>query len=237
MSNAAEALTESRLTIPLSAGDSVSAVLLQAAASSADSDLLILAHGAGQDMDSAFMRAVANKLTGPTLRVLRFNFQFMQAACDSGRRRGPDRAPKLEQCWREVADHASASLAPRRLFIGGKSMGGRMATRIAADGYHCDGLILLGYPLHPAGKPDKLRREHLSKIKPPMLFIQGSRDSLCRLDLLEPILQTLPSASLHRIDGGDHSFKLLKRLRRTEDEMFDEVAGAVRHWRSAIPAG
>lgn len=228
--------TETRFSIPLSGGDSVSAVMLQTAASVSDGDLLILAHGAGQDMDSDFMQAVANHLAGSTLSVLRFNFQYMQAASDSGRRRAPDRAPKLEQCWREVADHARQKFAPHRLFLGGKSMGGRMATRIAADGYRCDGLLLLGYPLHPPGKPEKLRAEHLAAITCPMLFIQGSRDSLCRLDLLQPILAALPSARLHRIEGGDHSFKLLKRLQRSQTEMIAEVAAATDAWRNALPS-
>ena len=159
--------TETRIGIPLSGGDSVSAVLLQADTAASEIDLLILAHGAGQDMDSDFMRSVAGHLVGPTLNVLRFNFQYMQAAADSGRRHAPDRAPKLEQCWREVADYARQRFAPRRLLLGGKSMGGRMATRIAADGYSCDGLILLGYPLHPPGKPDRLRAEHLAAINCP----------------------------------------------------------------------
>ena len=238
MSTSAGTPTETRLSIPLSGGDAVAAVLLQADAAVSDSDLLILAHGAGQDMDSAFMQAVATNLVGGStgLSVLRFNFQYMQAATDSGRRRAPDRAPKLEQCWREVGDFAHQSWSPRRLLLGGKSMGGRMATRIAADGYRCDGLILLGYPLHPPGKPEKLRSDHLAAISCPMLFIQGTRDSLCRLELLQPILKTLPApATLHRIEGGDHSFKLLKRLQRSEAEMFAEVAATVQGWLRELP--
>ena len=212
--------------------------MLQANATASDGNLLILAHGAGQDMDSDFMQAVATSLVGGStgLSVLRFNFQYMQTATDSGRRRAPDRAPKLEQCWREVTDFARQRWSPRRLLLGGKSMGGRMATRIAADGTHCDGLILLGYPLHPPGKPDKLRSEHLADIACPMLFLQGTRDSLCRLELLEPILKTLSApTTLHRIEGGDHSFKLLKRLQRSEAEMFAEVAASVQIWCTELP--
>ena len=235
MKTSANRPVETRLSIPLPGGDSVSAVLQLADATVADSDLLILAHGAGQDMDSLFMQAVADSLAAPTLSVLRFNFQYMQAATDSGHRRVPDRAPKLEQCWREVADYARQTWSAKRLLLGGKSMGGRMATRIAANGYQCDGLVLLGYPLHPPGKPDKRRASRLTAITCPMLFIQGTRDSLCRLELLEPILAALPAARLHRIEGGDHSYQLLKRLQRGEAEMFTEVATAIEDWRHALP--
>ena len=227
---------EHRFAIPLSDGGTVSAVLNSDQAASDGDDLLILAHGAGQDMDSAFMQAVSNSLTAPGRAVLRFNFHYMEVARETGRRRPPDRAPRLEQCWREVAEHAQRLLNPARLLLGGKSMGGRMASRIVADGYSCDGLLFLGYPLHPPGKPDKLRSEHLTSITCPMLFIQGSRDSLCRLELLRPVLKRLSSpTSLHVIDGGDHSLKLLKRLKRSEDEVYAEVKQVFEAWLSQIP--
>jgi predicted alpha/beta-hydrolase family hydrolase len=227
---------ENRLSIPVQEDITVSACLSYVGIGkdpdrpSSGGDLLILAHGAGQDMDSPFVSAIADRLTVPGCNVLRFNFPYMDIARETGRRRPPDRAPKLEQTWRAVADHARALLAPRRLILGGKSMGARMASHIAADGYHCAGLLFLGYPLHPPGKPDKLRSEHLARINAPMLFMQGDRDRLCRLDKLEPIIEALPMATLHRIEGGDHSLKLLKRLGRSEDEVFDEVAACFERW-------
>ena len=227
-----QGLTETRLSIPLSDGSSVAAGLLRAITGQ-DGDLLVLAHGAGQDMDSEFMRSMAGQLAASGCSVLRFNFQYMQIARDTGRRRPPDRAAKLEQCWREVADYARATYQPRRLLLGGKSMGGRIASHIAASGYRCDGLLFLGYPLHPPGKPERLRSDHLAAVHCPMLFVQGSRDRLCQLPLLTPILAALPiTASLHRIEGGDHSLVVLKRLQRSPQDVFAEVAEAFTGWRA-----
>jgi len=228
-----------RLSIPVQEDITVSALLNYVGVDRdpdrppSGGDLLILAHGAGQDMDSPFMDAIARRLTLPGRGVLRFNFPYMDIARETGRRRPPDRAPKLELTWRAVADHARALLTPQRLILGGKSMGARMASRIAADGYRCDGLLFLGYPLHPANKPEKPRSEHLPRITAPMLFIQGDRDGLCRLDQLEPIIAKLPKATLHRIEGGDHSLKLLKRMGRSEAEVFDEVARQFEQWLKA----
>ena len=241
MKISADELQQQRFEIPLSNGRSVAAALLQrgqhAAQAPGNSDLLLLAHGAGQDMDSDFMQAIATHLATSGSSVLRFNFPYMEIARDSGRRRPPDRAPRLEQCWREVADYARARFKPQRLILGGKSMGGRMATRIAAAGYRCDGLLLLGYPLHPPGKADKLRSEQLPLIDCPMLFIQGDRDRLCQLDLLKPVLATLsPTPTLHVIDGGDHSLQLLKRLQRSQDSVFSEVSRAYSHWAAGLHA-
>lgn len=210
----------------------LSAVLTTTGADPASGDdLLIIAHGAGQDMDSPFMSAISGRLVAPGRAVLRFNFPYMDVARETGKRRPPDRAPKLEQSWRAIADYAEKQFAPGRLLLGGKSMGGRMASHIAADGYPCDGLLFLGYPLHPPGKPDKPRSEHLLRIACPMLFVQGSRDSLCQIGQLEALLDTLPAATtLQRIEGGDHSFKLLKRLGRSEDEVLADIERGVSQW-------
>jgi predicted alpha/beta-hydrolase family hydrolase len=117
------------------------------------------------------------------------------------------------------------------VFAGGKSMGGRMASHLAAQGEAVDGLVFLGYPLHPSGKPDKLRADHLTAIEVPMLFIQGSRDPLCRLDLLDAALKPVKAPCLvHIIEGGDHSFKVLKRLGRTEQEVWREIVDTILGW-------
>ena len=137
------------------------------------------------------------------------------------------------QTWRAVlrALREDADLAPKRVFIGGRSMGGRMASMLAAEGESVDGLVLLGYPLHPAGKPEKLRAEHLSAIRCPMLFIQGSRDRLCDLSLLRDVIKNLPApVTLHVIEEGDHGFKVPKRTGRTEEDVNREIVEVIASW-------
>ena len=189
---------------------------------------LVLAHGAGKDMHSAFMTDMAEALARRGILVVRFNFPYAERAG----RRPPDRAPVLEATWRAVlADVRADEQAPRRLFLGGRSMGGRMASHLAADGEACDGLVFLGYPLHPAGKPERLRAEHLDRIPCPMLFVQGSRDKLCELDRLRPLLAPLADRTqLHVIEGGDHGFNVLKRMGRSEAEVLEEIVESVAGW-------
>lgn len=195
---------------------------------------LILAHGAGNDMRAPLLGHVAATVAGAGIPVLRFNFPYKERGA-----KAPDRAPRLEACYRAVADHlrADPALGIERLFLGGKSMGGRMASHLAAAGYPCAGLVFLGYPLHPPNRPERPRADHLTDIPCPMLFVQGTRDPLCRLELLEPILAGLPvPVELHRIEGGEHSFKVLKRLGRSEQAVWDEVARTAAEWmRSRIP--
>jgi predicted alpha/beta-hydrolase family hydrolase len=121
-------------------------------------------------------------------------------------------------------------LAPEYLFLSGKSMGGRIASHLAAQGEDCAGLIFLGYPLHPYNKKS-LRADHLPQIRCPMLFIEGTRDGLCDLELLEPILARLDvPISLHRIEGGDHSFKVLKRIGRKQESVWEEIVQVMVKW-------
>ena len=187
--------------------------------------LVIIAHGAGSTMEYPALKALQGFLVENGIAAARFNFAYAEA----GKKR-PDRAPLLEATWRAVADALRESESPRRLVLCGRSMGGRIASRIAADGYPCDGLVLLAYPLHPAGKPERLRSEHLPRIDAPMLFVQGTRDALCGLELLGPVLARLPRAELHVVEGGDHSFKVLKRSGRTADEVTAEIDETVLAW-------
>ena len=129
-----------------------------------------------------------------------------------------------------AAIRTDAELAPPTLVIGGKSLGGRIASHLAANGVDVAGLLLLGYPLHPAGRPDKLRTAHLARIRAPMLFFAGTRDALCTLDLLRATLASLPAAVLHVIEGGDHSFKLPARLRRSPQAVIDELVSVSVGW-------
>jgi len=166
--------------------------------------LLILAHGAGQDMDSPFMRSIAELLAEKGIRVVRFNFPYMSQRIVSGRKRPPDREPRLLEHWRQVISEVGGDYAGR-LFIGGKSMGGRMASLIA-DEMQVAGLVCLGYPFHPPGKPDRLRTAHLAGLQTPSLICQGERDSFGRRGEVEQYALS-PAIRFHWVADGDHSFK------------------------------
>lgn len=153
---------------------------------------------------------------------IRFNFDYMNQ-----RRRVPDRQPKLQARYRSVVAEVISQYKPRRLFIGGKSMGGRVASYIAGDTAGVDGLIFLGYPLHPPGKPDQRRDAHLYILKMPMLFISGTKDTFAGRDLLEKIVTKIGSnATLVWVEGGDHS---LKRGRK-DAESLQTAAQAIGDW-------
>lgn len=187
---------------------------------------LVLGHGAGADMNSPFMQAFAEGLAARGHAVLRFNFPYKEL-----RRRAPDPKPRLERTFRAAADRMRAEPGIRRLVLGGKSMGGRIASHIAASGYACDALVFLGYPLHAAGKKASARADHLPKVKVPMLFVQGTRDTLCDLDWLRPALVPLGDrATLHIIEGGDHSFDVLKSLHRSRDEVYAGALDTIDAW-------
>lgn len=171
---------------------------------------LVLAHGAGAGQRHPFIVSFAESLAALGIDVVTFNFPYMEQ-----QRTVPDRAPILERCYRQVVEivrrHVPASNGA--LFIGGKSMGGRMATHIAAadHGLPLAGLVLLGYPLHPPGQPEKRRDAHLPQVGRPALFVQGSRDTFGTPEELRPALDRMaPAPTLHVVDGGDHSFKVAR---------------------------
>jgi predicted alpha/beta-hydrolase family hydrolase len=189
---------------------------------------VLLAHGAGSDMHHPFMCFFHQALAAQGLLSIKFNFLYKEQG-----RKAPDRAPKLEHAFRAVlqAVRQHDSLRPGPLFIGGKSMGGRIASHLAAQGEAVAGLMLLGYPLHPPKKHDRQRRDHLSQIACPMLFLQGTRDPLCELTLLEDALQPLQApAHVHVIDGADHSFKVPKRSGRTAEKVLEEMLQVMVEW-------
>jgi hypothetical protein len=188
-------------------------------------DALVLAHGAGSDMNTPLLVAVAEGLAARGVTVLRFNFLYKELG-----KKAPDAMPKLQLVYL-AAIEALRATKPERLFVGGKSMGGRVASMLAATGTASDGLVFLGYPLHPAGHPEKLRDAHLPQIKAPMLFVEGTRDALCDLALLRPVLTRLKKrASMHVVEGGDHSFDLLKSAGRTTDSVHHEIITAIHDW-------
>ena len=164
---------------------------------------IILAPGAGQGMHSPFMTFFHQELAARGFLAVKFDFEYMEQG-----RKAPDPQPKLRARYRQVIDEVAAEFRPKRIIVGGKSMGGRVASYIAGDIDIVSGLVFLGYPLHPPGKPDQLRDEHLYTLNKPMLFISGTRDTLARKDLLQPVVDRIGKrATLIWIEGGDHSLK------------------------------
>lgn len=189
---------------------------------------LVLAHGAGAGQKSAWMVKAAHALAARGITVATFDFPYMAAG-----KKVPDRAPVLEAAWRVALDAVLARAEGRasgRVFIGGKSMGGRIATHIAAQGVDgVSGVVLLGYPLHPPGQPDKRRDAHLPQIKEPVLFVQGSADTFGTADEIRRLLPTMQKATLHVVEGGDHSFRVKGGAARVA-AAFDEVIATVDSW-------
>lgn len=211
--------------------------ILDEPAGAARGSALLFAHGAELDLDSDFMTAMAAGLAARGFPVLRFRYSYMERRAREGRRRPPDRAPVLEEAhFAALAFLRGLELAPRAL-LAGKSMGARIATHIAAKGADAAGLVLLGYPLHPAGKPDEERKEHFPAIVQPALFVQGTRDPLCRLERLRLALaRWAGAAEVHVVEGGDHSFDVPVRSGRTRDEVRAQVLDAIDAWeRRAFP--
>lgn len=190
---------------------------------------LVLAHGAGADQGHPWMVGISEGLASRGVRVVTFNFPYTEA-----KRRSPDPPSVLEECFRAVLGRVREAEVP--LFVGGKSMGGRMASRVVAEGEpHVRGLVCFGYPLHPPGKPDQLRTEHFPRIRLPVLIIQGSRDSFGTPDELRPHLARIPApVTLHVMEGGDHSFKAPKKLvpdpEGAKAQLLDVVADWLRHF-------
>lgn len=188
--------------------------------------VFVCAHGAGGHMNDRSMNALTDTLRAQGVGVVRFNFLYRE----HGSRR-PDPMPRLRECMSAVVEHTRQALNPRTLLIGGRSMGGRAASVMAAEDFVCDGLMLFAYPLHPAGKPEKLRDAHLPNIKLPVLCFNGTRDTLCRRDLMERVVGALGSRwEMHWLEGADHSFHVLKSSGRTDAEVLAEVSDVTADW-------
>ena len=221
------------LAIPLPDGGTVSALVYPPGAAGGPAATLILAHGAGAPQTHPFMTGFAQGLARRGIEVVTFNFPYMERG-----RRGPDPAPRLEGCYRAVIGVVVGrpAAADRRLLVGGKSMGGRIASQAVAGDAEAglsptvDGLVLLGYPLHPPGRPDKLRAAHLPSISAPMLFVQGSRDAFGTPDELRPVLAGCARAELHVVDGGDHSFRMRGKAAPSPETVHAEIQDAIRNW-------
>jgi len=188
--------------------------------------VFVCAHGAGGNMNDRGILQTANTLRSRGLGVVRFNFLYKEKK--SGR---PDPMPRLKECLTAVVSRVREEVEPKTLIIGGRSMGGRAASMLAADGFACDGLLLLAYPLHPPGKPDQLRDAHLPAIKVPVICFNGTRDPFCTPELMEAVLKRVKADwDMYWIEGADHSFHVLKSSGRTDGQVLDEIGGASEAW-------
>jgi predicted alpha/beta-hydrolase family hydrolase len=190
--------------------------------------ILVLAHGAGAGMNHPFLENLSSRLADVGIATLRYQFPYMEA-----RRRVPDPPSVLTATVAAAVRTASETAAGLPLLAGGKSMGGRMTSQAAAEGLleGVAGLAFFGFPLHPPDRPGTKRADHLAKVTQPMLFLQGTRDAFAGLELLGPILAKLgPQATLHIIDGADHSFHVPKKSGRTDASVLTELVEATSSW-------
>jgi len=200
--------------------------------------LLVLAHGAGAGMRHPFLERIAQALGERNVATYRYEFLYMEKR--AGR---PDPPAVAEARVREAVLEAARVAPGLPVFAGGKSFGGRMTSQAQAreplPGVR--GLVFLGFPLHPPGRPATSRGDHLDDVLIPMLFLQGSRDEFAGLDLLKPVVKRLGKrVTLHVVEGGDHSFKVLKRTGRTETDVMTEIADSIASWVAnpgAMPRG
>ena len=194
------------------------------------SAVFVFAHGAGGHKDDRGMLQLSEEFRSRGLDIVRFNFLYRGRG--SGR---PDPMPLLKECLAAVVSRTRLELPPGALIIGGRSMGGRVASMLAAEGLSCDGLLLLAYPLHPAGRPEQLRDAHLSAITAPTLCFNGTRDSLCRQDLMEQALKGVKTDwTMRWLEGADHGFHVLKSSGKTDADILTEIAELTEAWVSRL---
>lgn len=181
-------------------------------------------------MDDRAMQQTAKALRSRGFGVVRFNFLYKEKG--SGR---PDPMPRLKDVVTAVVARTREEVRPETLIIGGRSMGGRAASMLAADAFECDGLFLLAYPLHPPGKPDQLRDAHLPAIKVPVICFNGTRDPFCTPSLMEEVLKRVKTKwEMRWVDGADHSFHVPKSSGRTDAEVMMEIANAAEAWAARL---
>lgn len=218
------AVSEHAFLATRSSGD-VSAILMRPEGAKG---LYVFAHGAGAGMRHRFMDAVADRLAGHGIATFRYQFPYMEAG-----RKGPNPAPVLVKTVRSAVAEAVRLAPDLPLVAGGKSMGGRMTSQAAAKEPlpEVKGLAFFGFPLHAPGRDSSDRGAHLGDVDLPMLFLQGSRDKLANLDLLKPLLDSVrPRPTLAIVDGADHSFHVLRRSGRTDDQVLDEICDTFAGW-------
>ncbi|MFO7529845.1 MAG: alpha/beta family hydrolase [Marinobacter sp.] len=191
--------------------------------------VMILAHGAGAPADSPFMEELAGALDAEGVAAVRFEFPYMQKRRQDGKKRPPDRQPRLLESFREVLAQVrteAGEVCP--ILVGGKSMGGRMASFLAAEESGIDGVVCFGYPFHPPGKPDNWRIDHFRRIECPMLVIQGTRDPFGKPDEVAERQKDLGACQLVWLDGGNHDFQPLARQTEIRQDLIYQAASHVR---------
>jgi predicted alpha/beta-hydrolase family hydrolase len=222
-------MEKKRIQIPVGPSETVSGVLTLPVEPSADRASVIVAHGAGNDMENPLIVAFADGLSQAGYPTLRFNFPYKEKG-----KKAPDRPDVLEKTWISAFEFFKSKTEPYSGGIvgAGKSMGGRIASQLAAEGrLPVNRLLFLGYPLHPPGKKDKLRDAHLYRIQIPMLFFAGTRDPLCDLQKLEEVLDKLETIwSLDMLEGGDHSFKTPKSSGLNPETVFKHIVQKSVDW-------
>ena len=205
-------------------GEEVSAVF--DASDTREAPVFICGHGAGGNLADRGVVATAQTMRAHGLHTVRFNFAYRERKSSR-----PDQMPKLTACIEAVVQHARSALQPKKLIIGGRSMGGRAASVLASQGFECDGLLLLAYPLHPPGRLAQLRAAHLPDIRVPVLCINGTRDDFCTPSLMEEVLTTVgPNWRMHWIEGADHSFHVLKSSGRKDADVMEEIGTVTQAW-------
>lgn len=213
--------------------DNVTAVLKQPTTFSAgETPAIAMAHGAGGGVDDPVLTLVQSYLVGRGFVTLGFNFPYREHG-----RKVPDREPILESTVRSAVEFLTGhpTYRPSRVFFGGKSMGGRMASHVAAaEPTLASGLVLLAYPLHAPGRPDRVRDKHLPRIGMPSLFVSGTRDALAPIDSLRGAVRKVPGGTLVPVEGADHSFKMLKRSGRSNEDVWCDLAEQVADWLDRI---
>ena len=224
-------IESTKLSVAVNERDSVTALLYAAPKKDRAGMTVILGHGAGAGQLHPFMRLFASGLADRGFDAITFNFVYMEQG-----RGVPDPKAKLESCYRAVIEAAQKhkKLKGNRLVIGGKSMGGRIASQVAATTEGAENiaaLVFLGYPLHPPGRPDKLRDAHLPQVTAPMLFVQGSRDTFGTTDELRAVIKRLHlPATLYPIEGGDHSLKVPKRGNPPQAQVYESTMDEIARW-------
>ncbi|HJQ10320.1 MAG TPA: alpha/beta family hydrolase [Gemmatimonadaceae bacterium] len=195
-----------------------------------DGAVFVFAHGAGGNMHDRGVASTAKALQERGIATVRFNFLYKEKKSSR-----PDPMPRLKETVSAVVARTREELSPSKLIIGGRSMGGRAASMLAADGFECAGLLLLAYPLHPPGKPDQLRDAHLPSINVPVLCFNGTRDPFCTPSLMENVLKRVTTNwQMRWVDGADHSFHVLKSSGRTDTQVLSEMADEIASWTNGL---